>query len=440
MEVRKEQIDETTVALEVVVDADTVRAAMARRYQSAAQRVAVPGFRKGKVPPELLDRVLDHEALQREAVNALIGPVLAEAAKQVELRPLGPGSLEKAEMQQDLSLRLRAQFVVRPEVDLGEYHGLRTTRRKVRITPEDVERELQRLAEARSRHQPMETVATGDLAVVDFEIVPDGAAEPAVSEHAYPLQVGSETLFPELNETLVGATVGEEKVVPVTFAGDHRDARLAGKAASVRLTVREAKRRIVPVTDDAFARTVSDCKDLDELRARIATNLQLVNDQLAENDVHDDLMRQLVRQAKAPIPKLLVAREVEESKGELLADLARHNQRLEDYLARRGLSEEAWATHLRLDAESRLERALVLAALGEREAVAVTDEEVTAEVARRAQREGMSVNQMRKQLEQRDELSTVRTRLYNIKVLRRLVELATITEEDATNAETVPAD
>ncbi len=440
MEVRQETIDETTTALEVVVDAETVRAAMARRYQSAAQRVSVPGFRKGKVPPEMLERLLDHEVIQREAVQALIGPALAEAARQVELRPLGPGTLEKAEMQEDMSLRLRAQFAVRPQVDLGEYHGLPVTRRRVRVMAEDVERELQRLAEARSRFQPVETPAAGDLAVADFEVLAEGEAEPLLREQAYPTQVGSEALFPQLNEALAGANVGETKETEVTFPADHRDARLAGKTATLRVTVREAKRREVPAIDDALARTVSDCKDLAELRERITSNLQMVNDQLAENDVHDELLRQLVRQAKAPIPRLLVAREIEESKAELLADLARHNQRLEEYLKRRGLTEEAWATHLRLDAESRLERALVLAALGEREQVQVTDEEIEAEVARRAKREGLSVHQMRSQLEQREELSTLRTRLYNMKTLRRLVELAAITEEDATNAGTAPAD
>lgn len=436
MEVRQEQIDDTTIALEIVIDAGTVRTAIEHAYRRETQRVHLPGFRKGKVPPGLLKRVLDHEAIQRDAVHTLIGPALAEATRHAGVHPIAPPELEEVQLGDDQALRLRARFAVQPPVELGDYTGLRVTRRRVHVAEADVERELERLRAARSRYEPVETLETGDLAVVDVEVLDDGGIVPEASEKAYPLQVGSETLLPPLNDALVGAAVAEPRTVAVTFPADHRVPRLAGKSAEIRFIVREAKRRILPVVDDSFARAVSDCHSVEQLRARIHRNLQHLNDQLADSDVQADLLRHVVRQSRVPLPRLLVEREVEQAQTDLLADLARRGERLEDYLARRGLAREQWATQLRLDAEARIERALVLRAVGAREGIEVTDAELDAEIARLAERERLSARQMQRRLEHRNQLSSVRSRLYNAKVLQRLTDLADIAEEDITHAGT----
>jgi trigger factor len=241
--------------------------------------------------------------------------------------------------------------------------------------------------------------------------------------------VGKDELFPEMNQALPGAKVGEVREFQVSYPETHSDASLAGKTATFRVTVTEARRRQLPELDDEFVKQVSDLATLEELRARVRENLGGIGKAMADDDVRSQLVRQVSEGATLDVPEALVGREVDSRIEEIEAELERRGLTLNQHLRNTGQSFEDWRADIETDARAAARRALVLDEIGEREKIKVTDEEIHGEMHRRAEIERIPEREVHERYEDPAMLNRLVTRLYQRKVVQFLLDNAEVTEE-----------
>lgn len=420
------------IELKVHLSPEPVNVARERIVRAAARRANIPGFRKGKAPRALLERYLDQDSIKQQLIESLIEEAYEAALEKTEIKTLGSPDIEEAELADDGSLTFRVTVVRRPEITLGEYRSLKATRYLSPITEEQVEAELDRVRGrlAQYAHLPEEAViGKGDLVVVDYEMYVEGEKRAQGGSSGYPLEVGADELFPELSDALPGIRPGETCDFTVTYPETHADKELAGKTATFKATVRQARRKQLPELDDAFAKQVSDLSTLVELRDRIRGNLEAVGGGFAEDDVENQLVRQVSETASLNVPEALVQRETERRVREISAALERRNDSLHDHLRRHERSYEDWRADLETEARQEVRRALVLDEIGLRENIKVSDEEVHEEVHRLAERESLTEEQAQARLQESGEFGRLVNRLYHRKIIRLLMEQAEISEE-----------
>ncbi len=272
VEVEVQELEGGQVALLVRVPPEPVQAVREQVIAAASKRVNIPGFRKGKAPRHLLERFLDQEYVRQQLIEHLLPEAYDAALKQAEIRPLTDPELDDVELGEDHALTFKATITRRPEVTLGELTGLRATKHVTPVTDEQVEAELEKVRAARAKFAalPEEAVLEkGDLAIVDYEMFVEGEKREQGSATGYPLEVGNDELFPQLNDALPGAKVGESREFEVNYPESHADPDLAGKTASFNVTVQQARRRQLPELDEEFVKQVSDLTTVEELRARV---------------------------------------------------------------------------------------------------------------------------------------------------------------------------
>jgi trigger factor len=260
------------------------------------------------------------------------------------------------------------------------------------------------------------------------------------SATGYPLEVGSDKLFPELNESLVGARVGEERRVPVTYPADFHRPELAGKSGEFAVTIGQVKERVLPELTDEFAREHTSITSVEKLGERIRRTLEAVAEAMAESNLRNELLGQVVEASQVEVPAAPVEREVARRAEAVEEDVERQGASLESYLARRGLSEQAWRRSLAVEARNDIRRALVLDAIGRAEKIEPTDKEIERELAEQAKEEGRTPEQVRRRLERADDLDRIVNRVYHRKVMEFLVRNAEVTSETAAAQEAAPAE
>ena len=439
MQVEIERLESGQVVVNVQVESDRVKQEIDRVFRDYSRRVSIPGFRKGKAPRAVLERHLDPEALKQMTMDRLIPDVYEEAIKEADIEPLGKAQVESAEFQDDQSLNFKAVVWVKPQVTLGEYRNLKVTRPATTITPEQVEAELKSLQERRGEYLPVldRGIEKGDLAVVDYQMSIDGNIRPEGGAQGYPLEVGADTFFSELNEGLMGARVQDVRRITVSYPSGHSDPELAGKEALFEVTVKEVKAKRLPQLNDDFARSVSDCQTLDELKERIKNNLQVIAQQLAEREMRENLVNRAVEGSFVDPPQVLVEQEVRRRKEEFEQALTARGSTWESYLEETGRDKEALSEEWEIEARAAVKRALILDAIGEKEKVEVAPEEMEAEIARLAESRKVTVAKVKKLLFEEDQLSRLVNRLYQRKVIQLLLDSAEVVaeEESPTSAE-----
>ncbi len=432
VEVEAKELDGGQVELKVTVPAGPVTRIRDEALRTFSKRASLPGFRRGKAPRALLERYVDQEALKQQIIETLTGDAYEEAAKKAEVEALNRPRIGEAELTEEGTLTFTATVTRRPKIEVGEYKGLKATRRVAPVTEAQVDSELERVRARRSRfgELPAEAaVEKGDLVVVDYEMMVDGEKRDDASASGYPLEVGADQLFPELNEALVGAKVGETREVPISYPETHSDKTLAGKTAIFRVTVKEARRRQLPEVNDEFVKQVSDLQTVEELRTRLRENIEAIGKMLAEDELRNELVRQVAEQATLTVPEALVGREVDSRIEEIEEELERRGLTLTQHLRNAGQSFEDWRADIERDARAAARRALVLDEIGEREGIKVSDEEIHEEMHRAAEADRLSEREAHERYEDPAALNRLVTRIYQRKIVQLLVDNAEVTEE-----------
>ncbi|MEM5768515.1 MAG: trigger factor, partial [Bacillota bacterium] len=271
MKVNAEKIDKYSTVLEIEVDAAEVNRAFDRAFQKLAQKVNVPGFRKGKAPRKVLETRLGKEAVAQEAMDFVLPETYGAALQEVNLVPVDRPKLDLSELEENKSFSYKATVIGKPEVKLGEYKGIKVEKPVHAITDEMILEELAGLQQRHAKVVVMEGAAlnNGDFAILDFEGFIDGEAFKGGKAESYPLEIGSGSFIPGFEEQLIGAKAGEQRIVKTPFPADYFVPDLAGKEAEFHVTVKDVKRKESPALDDDFAKEASEFATLEELKADV---------------------------------------------------------------------------------------------------------------------------------------------------------------------------
>jgi len=407
------------VLLNIEMETGEVDKYLDRAYQRLAKRVSVPGFRKGKVPKEVLVRYVGKEALFREALEDLIPEVYAEAVESQEIEPIAEPSFEIVQTE---PLIFKAVVPLKPTVRLGDYNQIKIETQPVEVTDAEIDAVLEQLREEHAVLSPVERpVAIGDEVTLDVQEVREGKSIPLRQDLVYEVRAGSRLPLPGFAESLVGISKGEEKEVTLSYPADYEVAELAGKEHVFRVTIKDVKEKKLPGLDDEFARMVGS-DNLASLRTRIADAIRARKELMARLDAEKRIMDALVKVGQVEYPPVLVEAEIDR----LLVDEARHFAEgvtgLERYLRALGKTMADHREELRADATQRLVRSLVLDEVVEAEKVEVTDSEVEEEIERMVANAGEGAERVREAFNSDDRKESVRRFLKRRKTMDILLE------------------
>ncbi|AKM19947.1 trigger factor [Anoxybacillus geothermalis] len=426
MSVKWEKLEGNEGVLTVEVDAEQVNKGLDAAFKKVVKNIALPGFRKGKVPRVLFEKRFGVEALYQDALDILLPEAYAKAVEEAGIEPVSMPEIDIEQMEKGKSLIFKAKVTVKPEVKLGQYKGLEVEKMDATVTDEDVENELKRLQENYAELVVKEdgTVENGDTAVIDFEGFVDGEPFEGGKAENYSLEIGSGTFIPGFEEQLVGMKAGEEKEIQVTFPEEYHAEQLAGKPATFKVKVHEVKAKQLPALDDEFAKDVDEeVETLDELKAKIRARLEEAKKNEAETALRNAVVEKAAANAEIDIPAVMVQNETDRMLREFDQRLQMQGLNLQLYYQFSGQDEAALREQMKEDAEKRVRAALTLEAIAKAENIEVTDEEVEEELQKMAEAYNLSVDKLKELL---GSLDGVKEDLKWRKTIDFLVEHSTV--------------
>ena len=377
MEAKMEKIDVNVVKFEVKVEADKFKEALTRAYKKNIKKFNVPGFRKGKVPMNVVKKYYGVEVLLEDAVNFSIEGSYAEALKENNVRPVDFPKVEVVQAEEGKDLIYTAEVIVYPEVELGEYKGLNVEKKTYEVTEEEVSAKLKEMQEKNARVEVKEgAIENGNIAVIDFKGFIDGVAFEGGEGHDYSLEIGSGSFIDNFEEQLVGAKAGDKVEVNVTFPESYGKEELNGKPAKFEVEVKEVKAKELPVLDDEFAKEVSEFETLEALKEDTTKKLEGANTARAEREYEEAILRSVVENAKMDIPAVMVEQEIDRMVQNLAQRLQYQGLTLEQYFQFTGTDAEKMREYMKENAETKVKTELVLEALQKAEKMEVLDEEL----------------------------------------------------------------
>jgi trigger factor len=372
------ELDRSRVRVEVEVEPDAVETAITTTAKELAREMKMPGFRKGKVPAEVVLRQLGREAVLDQALRRVLPAWYEEAVTDARVATVGDPKLDLAEMpQKGDPLAFAIEVGVRPKAKLGEYKGVEAGRREPQATEEEIDTELDAQRDALASLENVEREARkGDFVVLDFVGKVDGEPFEGGDARGYLLELGSERLIPGFEDQLVGAKAGDTREVKVTFPDEYGADQLAGKEAVFECEVKEVKEKKLPELDDDFAADAGGFDSLAEMREEVASRIAEVKGQQMEGEFRENTVDAVAANAVIDIPAELIASKAAEMWNQAARGLARRGIPPDQYLQMTGRSEEQLVEEAKPDAEKALRREAVLAAVIEAEGIDVSDDEL----------------------------------------------------------------
>ncbi len=378
-----EKLEKSMVELQFSIDAETFKAAVNNAFKREGKKYAIPGFRKGKAPRHMIEKMYGSDIFHYDAVNDLFPEAYEAAVKEAKIDVVGRPDPEVVSMSEADGVVLKVKVAVNPEVELGEYAGLTVTKEAKNVNEADVDAEVKRMQDRNGRLLTREGAAeNGDTVDIDFEGFVDGKAfEGGKAEH-YSLVLGSGSFIPGFEDQVVGHSAGEEFDVNVKFPEEYGAAELAGKDATFKIKLHEVKYKELPALDDDFAKDVSEYDTLDELKDSIRNNIKTNLDKQAEQKVENDLMDQVIANMKADIPDAMVDSRIDELVQDFEYRISQQGLKLADYLKYMGMNIEQFRAQFKEQADKQVKMRLAMEAIVAKEGITASDEEFEEEVKR----------------------------------------------------------
>jgi len=378
-----EKLEKSMVELQFSIDAETFKAAVNNAFKREGKKYAIPGFRKGKAPRHMIEKMYGSDIFHYDAVNDLFPEAYEAAVKEAKIDVVGRPDPEVVSMSEADGVVLKIKVAVKPEVELGEYAGLTVTKEAKNVNEADVDAEVKRMQDRNGRLLTREGAAeNGDTVDIDFEGFVDGKAfEGGKAEH-YSLVLGSGSFIPGFEDQVVGHSAGEEFDVNVKFPEEYGAAELAGKDATFKIKLHEVKYKELPALDDDFAKDVSEYDTLDELKDSIRNNIKTNLDKQAEQKVENDLMDQVITNMKADIPDAMVDSRIDELVQDFEYRISQQGLKLADYLKYMGMNIEQFRAQFKEQADKQVKMRLAMEAIVAKEGITASDEEFEEEVKR----------------------------------------------------------
>jgi trigger factor len=372
------ELPDSRVRVEVEVPTEALEQELKTAASQLGREMRVPGFRSGKVPPEVVLRQVGREAVLDEAVRRGLPGWYEEALADAGIQTVGDPQVDLSDLpEKGAPLAFTIEVGVVPPAQLGEYRGIEVGRREPKVDDEEVQAELERLRESLASLETVEREAgEGDFVVMDYVGSLDGTPFEGGEGRGQVVELGSGRLIPGFEEQLAGASAGDERTVELTFPDDYPAEHLAGKDASFAVEVKEVKEKRLPELDDDFAVEAGGYDSLDELRAEIESRIGQAEERAIEAEFREAAVDAVVDQAKIEVPHELVHSKAHEMWHRTSRRLAAQGINPEQYLQMAGKTEEELVVESESDAETALKREAVLAAIVEAEGIEVTDEEI----------------------------------------------------------------
>ena len=386
MSLQVEKLEKNMAKLTVEVPAEQFVEAIGHAYKKNKNRFNVPGFRKGKVPQAMIEKMYGSEVFYEDAANEVIGQTYGDAAKESGLDIVCRPSIDLVQIEKGKNFIYTAEVAVKPEVTLGQYKGVEVEKANAEVTDEDVEKELKRAQEQNSRLVTVDDrpVADGDQVVIDFDGYVDGKRFDGGKSEDYPLTIGSHTFIDTFEDQLIGKNLGEECEVNVTFPAEYHAAELAGKPAVFKVKIKEIKYKELPELNDEFAGEVSEFETLDEYKADIRKKLTESKEKQAATENENRVVEAVVKNATMEIPEAMIDSQLDNMVSEYARNMQNHGISLEQYMQYTGMTIDKLKEQMRPQAVKRIETRLVLEAVVKAENIQVTDEKVDEEIGKMA--------------------------------------------------------
>ena len=399
MKVTAEKIDNQQVVLEIEVEAAEVEKATEKAYKRIANKVNIPGFRKGKAPKKIVEQHVGKQAILDEAFDIVAPKAFNDALDEQKIDPVTRPQIEVVTLEEGKNLVFKATVTPKPEVALGEYKGLKVEKEAVEVKDEEVDKQVEQMRDRQGKMVDAPEgaeVKSGDFTTLDFKGFVDGEAFDGGEGKDYPLQIGSNSFIPGFEDQLIGAKAGEQRDVNVKFPEEYHSKELAGKDAKFECTIRSIKSKELPALDDEFAKSASTFQTLDELKADIREKLTKNAEQKAENDRKSAAIQQATDNITVDIPAVMIDNRVTAMIQEMAMRLEQQGMKLEQYLQYAGTDIAKIREDYRETAEKNVKTDLMLEAVAKAEEIKVEAADLDAEIGAMAAAYGATPAQVQK--------------------------------------------
>ncbi len=424
MSVSVEKLEKNVVALEVTVEAEKFVSAVNQAAKVLAKKVNVPGFRKGKAPRRMVELHVGKEALYDEALDHLVGPAYAEAVIESGIDPVDRPSVDLVQIEEGKDLIFKAKVMVKPEVELGDYKGLKVEQGAAVVTEEEVMEALKSKQEQHARLITLEEgkVENDDTVTLDFEGFTDGVAFIGGKAENYELVIGSGTFIPGFEEGLIGTEIGQPVDVNVNFPDEYHSAELAGKEAVFKTLIKKIQRKELSALDDEFAKDVSEFETLDELKTDLRNKLMKTTEVRVKDEHAKAIVAKVVDNASVEIPEVMITERIRVMLDDLSRNLAQQGMTLDQYYQYTNSTEEVMQEQVRPQAAESVKMDLVLETIAKAEGIEVTEDEVDEEIKKVSERHGQDAALLKQTLIARGELPFYKQSMTSQKTVSFLVE------------------
>ena len=400
MSVQVENLEKNMAKMTIEVPAEEVTKAIQEAYKRNKSRFNVPGFRRGKVPQKMIEKMYGAGVFYEDAVNIMLPAAYEKACEESGLEIVSRPEIDVTQIEAGKSMIFTATVAVKPEVALGQYKGLEVAKQEVIVTDDDVMAEIKKEQEKNAAMVTVEgrPAQKDDTAVIDFEGFCDGVAIEGGKGTDFPLVLGSGQFIPGFEDQLIGKNVGEETEVNVTFPTPYQAKELEGKDAMFKVTIKELKAKELPEIDDEFASEVSEFDTLEEYKKEIADKLRERAEADAKRKKEDEAVQKAVENAQMEIPEAMVETQASNMVDEFAQRMQGQGLTMEQYMQYTGTTREKMVEQMKEQAKKRIETRLVLEAVAKAENIQVSDEDLDKEIEEMAKVYQMEADQLKKYL------------------------------------------
>ena len=396
MSVQVEKLENNMAKLTIEVAAEEFVAATKKAYNKNKNQISVQGFRKGKAPQAIIEKLYGASIFYEDAANDLIPGAYEAAAKESGLDITSYPSIDVVQVEKGKPFIFTAEVALRPDVELGEYKGVEIEKVSAEVTEEDIEAEIKKVQEQNAREVTVDRPAeNGDTVMIDYEGSVDGELFEGGSAEGYGLVLGSGSFIPGFEDQLIGASAGADVDVHVTFPEAYHADDLAGKEALFKVKVHEVKTKDYPIVDDEFAQDVSEFDTLEEYKEDLKKNLAEKKVQEAKAEKQQKVMNVVVGNAKMDIPEAMVRKSTDDMMNQYAQELGAQGLSMDVYFKYTGMTPQQLAEQLKPQALANIKNRLVLDAIVAAENIEITDDEIEAEIQRLAESWNMEADKVR---------------------------------------------
>lgn len=396
MSLKVENKENNMALLTIEATAEEFEKAMQGAYLKQKGKISIPGFRKGKVPRQMIEKMYGPEIFYDDAANAIIPDAYEKELEGSELEIVSQPKIDVVQIEKGKPFIFTAEVALKPEVTLGEYKGIEVKKPEIEVSDAEIEEELNKEKEKNARTINVEDrpVQDKDEAVIDFEGFVDGVAFEGGKGENYPLTIGSGSFIPGFEEQLIGANIGDDAEVKVTFPEDYQAENLAGKEAVFKCKVHEIKAKEYPELDDEFAQEVSEFDTLDEYKADIRAKLAKKKEEDGKRAKEDEVVDKIIENAQMDIPEAMIDTQVRQMAEDFARRMQSQGLTLEQYFQFTGMTAEKFMEDLKPQAVKRIQTRLVLEKIADTENIEVSEERLNEELEKMAQMYQMEADKL----------------------------------------------